>query len=90
MVNFLSIPLHTLAIQIPSRGQPLHLVPIHVFTQFMVLGQIGVTGQNAASLVELVQDHANGIATILDQPMVEEHVKEFTRTRSHAVLVKFV
>lgn len=56
----------------------------------MVLGQIGVTGQNVASPVELVQDHANGIATILDQPMVEEHVKEFTRTRSHAVLVKFV
>ena len=56
----------------------------------MVIGQIGVTGQNVVSLVELVQDHANGIATILDQPMVEELVKEFTRTRSHAVLVKFV
>ena len=31
MVNFLRIPLHTLAIQIPFRGQPLHLVPIYVF-----------------------------------------------------------
>lgn len=59
-------------------------------TQSMVIGQIGVTGQNAASLVELVQGHANGIATIPVQPMVEELVKEFTRTRSHVVLVKFV
>ena len=58
-------------------------------TQSMVIGQTGVTGQNAAPLVELVQGHVNGIATILDQPMVEELVKEFIRTRSHAVLVKY-
>ena len=56
----------------------------------MVIGQIGVIGQNAASRVELVQGHANGIATIPNQHMVEELVKEFTRTRSHAVLVNYV
>ena len=67
-----------------------YLFIFYMKTQSTVIGQLGVTGQNAASLVELVQGHVNGIATILDQPMVEELVKEFTRTRSHAVLVKFV
>ena len=32
MVNFLNIPLDTLAIQIPFWGQPSHLVTIYIFT----------------------------------------------------------
>ena len=56
----------------------------------MVIGQIGAIGPNAASLAELVQGHAKGIATIQDQPMVEDLVKDFKKSTFHAVLVKFV